>query len=216
MFTALQAKADTIFNFDKESSQWKPKEQQVDVKLTGNGVVFTKGNDYLLGNLGESTLLAIILVSMVMASQFLNFRTVMISTIPSIIPLIITAGIMGYFGIPLKPSTTLIFSIAFGIASDGTIYFLTKYKEEILKGKSISQAVSETIKYTGISMFYTAIILFFGFGIFVASGFKGTVFLGLLVSITLLIGMISNLILLPCFLMTLDKKQSLKQSKNLG
>jgi predicted RND superfamily exporter protein len=178
-------------------------------------LVFTKGNDYLLGNLGESTLLAIILVSMVMASQFLNFRTVMISTIPSIIPLIITAGIMGYFGIPLKPSTTLIFSIAFGIASDGTIYFLTKYKEEILKGKTISQAVSETIKYTGISMFYTAIILFFGFGIFVASGFKGTVFLGLLVSITLLIGMISNLILLPCFLMTLDKKQSLKQSKNL-
>lgn len=216
MFTALQSKADTIFNFDKETNQWKPKEQQVDVKLTGNGVVFTKGNDYLLGNLGESTLLAIILVSMVMASQFLNFRTVMISTIPSIIPLIITAGIMGYFGIPLKPSTTLIFSIAFGIASDGTIYFLTKYKEEILKGKTIPQAVSETIKYTGISMFYTAIILFFGFGIFVASGFKGTVFLGLLVSITLLIGMISNLILLPCFLMTLDKKQSLKQSKNLG
>jgi len=216
MFTALQSKADTIFNFDKETNQRKPNDQQVNVKLTGNGVVFTKGNDYLLGNLGESTLLAIILVSMVMASQFLNFRTVMISTIPSIIPLIITAGIMGYFGIPLKPSTTLIFSIAFGIASDGTIYFLTKYKEEILKGKSISQAVSETIKYTGISMFYTAIILFFGFGIFVASGFKGTVFLGLLVSITLLIGMISNLILLPCFLMTLDKKQSLKQSKNLG
>lgn len=216
MFTALQAKADTIFNFDKETNQWKPNEQQVIVKLTGNGVVFTKGNDYLLGNLGESTLLAIILVSMVMASQFLNFRTVMISTIPSIIPLIITAGIMGYFGIPLKPSTTLIFSIAFGIASDGTIYFLTKYKEEILKGKTISQAVSETIKFTGISMFYTAIILFFGFGIFVASGFKGTVFLGLLVSLTLLFGMISNLILLPCFLMTLDKRQSIKQLKNIG
>lgn len=216
MFTALQAKADTIFNFDKEAGQWKPKDQQVDVRLTGNGVVFTKGNDYLLGNLGESTLMAIILVSIVMASQFLNFRTVLISTIPSIIPLIITAGIMGYFGIPLKPSTTLIFSIAFGIASDGTIYFLTKYKEEILKGKTISQAVSETIKFTGISMFYTAIILFFGFGIFVASGFKGTVFLGLLVSITLLIGMISNLILLPCFLMTLDKRQTLKQAKSLG
>lgn len=216
MFTALQAKADTIFNFDKEAGQWKPKDQQVDVRLTGNGVVFTKGNDYLLGNLGESTLMAIILVSIVMASQFLNFRTVLISTIPSIIPLIITAGIMGYFGIPLKPSTTLIFSIAFGIASDGTIYFLTKYKEEILKGKTISQAVSETIKFTGISMFYTAIILFFGFGIFVASGFKGTVFLGLLVSITLLIGMISNLVLLPCFLMTLDKRQTLKQAKSLG
>ena len=216
MFTALQAKADTIFNYDKETNQWKPKDQQIDVKLTGNGVVFTKGNDYLLGNLGESTLMAIILVSIVMGSQFLNFRTVLISTIPSIIPLLITAGIMGFFSIPLKPSTTLIFSIAFGIASDGTIYFLTKYKEEMLKGKSISQAVSETIKFTGISMFYTAIILFFGFGIFVASGFKGTVFLGLLVSITLLIGMISNLILLPCFLLTLDKKQVAKQTSSIG
>ena len=214
MFTNLQAKADTIFNFDKETGAWKPENEKLDVKLTGNGVVFTKGNDYLLGNLGESTLMAIILVSLVMATQFLNYRTILISTIPSIIPLIITAGIMGYFAIPLKPSTTLIFSIAFGIASDGTIYFLTKYKEELQKGKSISQAVSETIKYTGISMVYTAIILFFGFGIFVASGFKGTVFLGLLVSITLLIGMISNLVLLPCFLMTLDKKQTLRELKN--
>ena len=213
MFTSLQAKADTIFNFDKESGVWKPEKEKLDVKLTGNGVVFTKGNDYLLGNLGESTLMAIILVSMVMATQFLNYRTILISTIPSIIPLIITAGLMGFFAIPLKPSTTLIFSIAFGIASDGTIYFLTKYKEELEKGKSISQAVSETIKYTGISMVYTAIILFFGFGIFVASGFKGTVFLGLLVSITLLIGMISNLVLLPCFLMTLDKKQTLRELK---
>lgn len=214
MFTNLQAKADTIFNFDKETGTWKPENEKTDVKLTGNGVVFTKGNDYLLGNLGESTLMAIILVSLVMATQFLNYRTILISTIPSIIPLIITAGIMGYFAIPLKPSTTLIFSIAFGIASDGTIYFLTKYKEELQKGKSISQAVSEAIKYTGISMVYTAIILFFGFGIFVASGFKGTVFLGLLVSITLLIGMISNLVLLPCFLMTLDKKQTLRELKN--
>jgi predicted RND superfamily exporter protein len=214
MFTNLQAKADTIFNFDKETGAWKPENEKTDVKLTGNGVVFTKGNDYLLGNLGESTLMAIILVSLVMSTQFLNYRTILISTIPSIIPLIITAGIMGYFAIPLKPSTTLIFSIAFGIASDGTIYFLTKYKEELQKGKSISQAVSETIKYTGISMVYTAIILFFGFGIFVASGFKGTVFLGLLVSITLLIGMISNLVLLPCFLMTLDKKQTLRELKN--
>ncbi len=216
MFTELQAKADTIFNFDRDLSNWKPSNEQVNVNLTGNGVVFTKGNDYLLGNLRDSTLLAILLVSLVMATQFLNLRTVLISTIPSIIPLIITAGIMGYFGIPLKPSTTLIFSIAFGIASDGTIYFLTKYKEEVSKGKTISQAVSETIRFTGISMVYTAIILFFGFGIFVASGFKGTIFLGLLVSITLLIGMISNLILLPCFLMTLDKRQNIKALKING
>jgi len=216
MYNILQAKADTIFNFDKETGDWKVKDEHIDVKLTGNGVVFTKGNDYLLRNLRDSTLLAILLVSFVMATQFLNLRTVLISTIPSFLPLLITAGIMGYFQIPLKPSTTLIFSIAFGIASDGTIYFLTKYKEEISKGKSIKTAVSETIKYTGLSMFYTSIILFFGFGIFIASGFKGTIFLGLLVSITLLIGMISNLVLLPCFLMTLDKRQQLKSLKTNG
>ncbi len=211
LIDTLQAKIDTIFNYDKVAGEWLPEEMQVDAELTGNGVVFTKGNDYLLSNLRDSTILAIVLVCLVMATQFLNFRTVLISTIPSVIPLIITAGIMGYFNIPLKPSTTLIFSIAFGIASDGTIYFLTKYKEEILKGRSIAEAVSETIRYTGISMFYTAIILFFGFGIFVASGFKGTVFLGLLVSVTLLISMISNLILLPSFLMTLDKRQARKE-----
>lgn len=214
LIDTLQAKIDTIFNYDKIAGSWLPEEMQVDAELTGNGVVFTKGNDYLLSNLRDSTILAIVLVCLVMATQFLNFRTILISTIPSVIPLIITAGIMGYFHIPLKPSTTLIFSIAFGIASDGTIYFLTKYKEEILKGRSIGEAVSETIRYTGISMFYTAIILFFGFGIFVASGFKGTVFLGLLVSVTLLISMVSNLILLPSFLMTLDKRQARKELSN--
>lgn len=214
LYDTLQAKTDTIFNFDREANQWKPKEAQIDAKLTGNGVVFTKGNNYLLGNLKESTLLAIVLISIVMATQFLNYRTILISTIPSIIPLIITGGVMGYFGIPLKPSTTLIFSIAFGIASDGTIYFLTKYKEELSKGLSIGEAVTQTIKLTGISMFYTAIILFFGFGIFVASGFKGTVFLGLLISMTLLVGMISNLVVLPSFIMTLDKRQTDKKLKN--
>ncbi|MGR3809905.1 efflux RND transporter permease subunit [Jiulongibacter sp. NS-SX5] len=214
MINHLQPKIDSIFNYDREFEEWLPEDQQVDAQLTGNGVVFTKGNDYLLSNLRDSTIMAIILVSLVMATQFLNPRTILISTIPSVIPLIITAGVMGYFGIPLKPSTTLIFSIAFGIASDGTIYFLTKYKEEIENGKSIADAVSATIKQTGLSMFYTAIILFFGFGIYVISGFKGTVFLGLLVSLTLLIGMISNLVLLPSFLMTLDKRQNDK--KNLA
>ncbi len=210
MIDNLQPRIDSIFNYDSEFEEWKPEEEQMDARLTGNGVVFTKGNDYLLSNLRDSTILAIILVSLVMATQFLNARTILISSIPSVIPLIITAGVMGYFGIPLKPSTTLIFSIAFGIASDGTIYFLTKYKEELEKGNTIADAVSNTIRFTGISMFYTAIILFFGFGIYVVSGFKGTVFLGLLVSLTLMIGMISNLFLLPSFLMTLDKRQTRK------
>lgn len=205
----LQPKIDTIFNYDREAKAWVAEDKRIDAKITGNGVVFMKGNDYLLQNLVESTALAIILVCIVMATQFFDVRMILISTIPSILPLIITAGVMGYFGIPLKPTTTLVFSIAFGISSDGTIYFLTKYKDEMKNfNKTVSEAITETIMYTGISMIYTAIILFFGFGIFAASNFKGTVYLGTLVSITLLMGMIANLILLPAFLMTLDKKRS--------
>jgi hypothetical protein len=205
----LQPKIDTIFNYDREAKQWLPKEEQINAKITGNGVVFMKGNDYLLQNLIESTLWAIGLICIVMATQFFDARTILISTIPSILPLIITAGVMGYFGIPLKPTTILVFSIAFGISSDGTIYFLTKYKDELKHhNKTVSQAINETIMYTGISMFYTAIILFFGFGIFAVSNFKGTVYLGSLISITLLMGMIANLILLPSLLMTLDKRRN--------
>ena len=129
---------------------------------------------------------------------------VLISTLPSLIPLIITAGLMGYFGIALKPSTILIFSIAFGISSDGTIYFLTRYKEEWAKNnQNVQKAVQTTILKTGVSMFYTAMILFFGFFIFTASTFKGTQALGVLVSITLLMAMICNLILLPARLFIL-------------
>ncbi len=210
IYAKLQPKIDSIFNFDTDTQEWKAKADRVEANLTGNGIVFTKGNNYLLKNLRESSLLAILLVCLVMATQFFNVRTIVISTLPSIIPLLITAGIMGYFAIPLKPSTILIFSISFGIASDGTIYFLTRYKEELERGHSIAKAVSETIRHTGLSMLYTAFILFFGFGIFIASSFKGTFFLGLLISITLLIGMISNLVLLPCFLLTLDKRSQLK------
>ena len=115
---------------------------------------------------------------------------------------------MGYFGIALKPSTILIFSIAFGISSDGTIYFLTRYKEEWAKNnQNVQKAVQTTILKTGVSMFYTAMILFFGFFIFTASTFKGTQALGILVSVTLLMAMICNLILLPAFLLGLNKKE---------
>ena len=114
---------------------------------------------------------------------------------------------MGFFGIPLKPSTILIFSIAMGISSDQTIYFLTRYRQEIRNSnKSISQVVSDTIRETGISMIYIATVLFFGFGIFAASTFGGTVALGILLSITLLIAMITNLTLLPAFLLSLEKR----------
>jgi hypothetical protein len=177
------------------------------VILTGNSLMFVKGNDYLQRNLIESVLLAIVLIGIIMYLLFMSTKMIAISIIPSIIPLIITAGLMGYFGIVLKPSTILIFSIAFGISSDGTIYFLTKYKQELMFHKwSISKTVSMTIRETGVSMVYTAIILFCGFFIFTASGFGGTKALGILISFTLLVAMCSNLIILPCFLLSLERR----------
>jgi uncharacterized protein len=211
---ALQPKIDTIFNYDADSGKMLAENEAYDAKITGNGVVFALGNEYLLKNLVESTIEAIILISIIMALLFLNWRMVIISVLPSLIPLLITAGIMGFADIALKPSTILIFSIAFGISSDGTIYFLTRYKDELKNGQNtVLQAISNTIQKTGVSMFYTAIILFAGFFIFTASTFKGTQALGLLISITLLFSMICNLILLPAFIATIDKRVTQKKKK---
>lgn len=177
------------------------------VELTGSSIIFIKGTNYLLNNLKDSLLLAVGLIAILMWILFRGFRMVLISLIPNLIPLVITAGIMGFFGIPLKPSTILIFSIAFGIASDQTIYFLTRYRQELrTTDLSISDIVSDTIKETGVSMIYVALILFFGFGIFTASTFGGTVALGILLSITLLVALISNLTLLPALLLSLEKR----------
>lgn len=214
LYSQLQPRMDTIFNYDQTAGAWVPKEERIEAQLTGNSVVFTKGNDYLKQNLLESTLLAVVLISLIMVFIFGNLRMILIAIIPSTVPLIITAGLMGFFDIHIKPSTILIFSIAFGLSSDGTIYFLTKYKDELRTGRySIAEAVARTIQSTGISMFYTAIILFAGFSIFGASTFQGTVVLGILVSITLLMGMTSNLILLPAFLMSLDKRMKQKEAR---
>ncbi len=196
----LRPRIDSIFNPADYS-----------VAVTGNSLIFLRGNDYLFKNLMESIILAIILISLIMFALFMSFRMITVSILPSLIPLLITAGIMGYFQIPLKPSTILIFSIAFGISSDGTIYFLTKYRHELrLNPMSISKAVSLTIRETGVSMVYTAIILFFGFFIFSASSFGGTASLGILLSITLLVAMASNLILLPAFLISLERRITTK------
>lgn len=203
----LKPRIDSIFNYDEDGKKWLPEEERYDIKITGNSIMFLKGNDFLINNLIESVVLAIVLIALLMLTLFTSLRMILISTIPSLVALLITAGVMGYLGIPLKPSTILVFSIAFGISSDGTLYFLTKYRHEIKKNKrSISDAVKLTISETGVSMIYTAIVLFFGFGMFSLSGFGGTQALGILISFTLIVGYCANLILLPAFLLSLEKK----------
>ena len=208
----LQSRLDTVFNYDEDAKSWLPDSSKVDVKITGNSVVFLKGNDFLVNNLIESVVLAIVLIMVFMLTLFTSFRMIIISTIPSLVALVITAGLMGYLNIPLKPSTILVFSIAFGISSDGTLYFLTKYRHEIRKNKrTIREAVLITISETGVSMVYTAIVLFFGFGMFALSGFGGTQALGILISFTLIVAYCANLILLPAFLLSLEKKLTNKE-----
>ena len=196
----LRPRIDSIFN---------PK--RFNVELTGSSIIFIKGTDYLLRHLVESTILAIVLISLLRLVQFRDIRIMFISLLPNVVPLLITAGIMGFAGIALKPSTILIFSIAFGLASDQTIYFLTRYQQELkLTNYSVDRVISDTIKETGVSMTYIALILFFGFGIFAASTFGGTVALGILLSITLLVALVFNLTLLPALMLSYDKRKNRK------
>jgi hypothetical protein len=182
-----------------------PKEKY-DVKMTGKALVFLKGTNYLINNLVISLALAIILISGFMAFMFRSFKMILISLIPNMFPLLITAGLMGYLGIPLKPSTILVFSIAFGISVDDTIHFLAKYRQELKANNwRIKISVYNALHETGLSMFYTSIVLFFGFLVFTVSSFGGTIALGGLVSVTLLFAMLSNLLLLPSLLLSLEK-----------
>ena len=185
-----------------------------DVIYTGVSVVASDGTRYLVNNLISSLIFAIICIGVLMALLFRSWRMVLISMIPNIIPLIVTAGIMGFFGIPLKASTLLIFSIAFGISIDDTIHFLSKYRQE-LKNKQwdIKNCVLIAIRESGLGMFYTSIVLFCGFSVFAFSQFGGTQALGILISITLLVAMVNNLVLLPALLLSMDKLITTKSFK---
>ncbi len=188
----------------------------IQTSVTGTTKLFIKGNKFLIDNLKESLLLAFILITLSMAMLFSNVRMIIISLVPNVIALMITAGIMGYLGIPLKPSTALIFSITFGISVDNSIRFLAKYRQEQLaNGFFVPVSVSESIMETGKSIIYTSIVLFAGFILFAFSSFGGTIALGVLTSTTLVISMFTNLILLPALIMTFDKPKQSKGEKLL-
>lgn len=195
-------------DLEKEINKIFP-EDRYNVQLTGKSLIFLKGTKYLIKNLIISLSLAILLIALFMAYLFRSYKMILISLIPNLLPLIITAGMMGFLGIPIKPSTILVFSIAFGISVDDTIHFLAKYRQELIESKwKIKRSVFAALKETGVSMFYTSIVLFFGFSVFMISEFGGTVALGGLVSTTLLFAMLANLILLPSLLISLEKTVS--------
>jgi predicted RND superfamily exporter protein len=182
-------------------------EKNFKVDMTGGAIVFLEGTHYLVKNLLISLSLAILIISFIMAWMFRSPKMILISLLPNLLPLIVTAGLMGFFGVPLKPSTILVFSIAFGISVDDTIHFLAKYRQELESTNwKIKKSVLKALEETGKSMFYTSIVLFFGFLTFTMSSFGGTQSLGGLVSITLLIAMSTNLLLLPALILSLEKR----------
>jgi len=177
------------------------------VSVTGNSVVYAKGTNFLIKNLFESVLIAIGLISLLMALLFSSFRMILVSMVPNIIPLIITAAIMGFSGIPIKPSTIIVFSIALGISVDNAIQYLSRYRHELkATNGNIKQSALSALQEAGFSMIYTSIVLVLGFSVFIVSAFGGTQALGILISTTLLIAMFFNIMVLPSLLLTLDKR----------
>ncbi|MBZ9728148.1 MMPL family transporter [Salegentibacter sp. JZCK2] len=187
-------------------------DERYEISMTGKALIFQKGTNYLVRNLIISLSLAILLIALFMAWMFRSFRMILVSLVPNLLPLLVTAGMMGFLGVPIKPSTILVFSIAFGISVDDTIHFLAKYRQELKANNwKIKRSVYAALRETGVSMFYTSIVLFFGFSVFMISSFGGTVALGGLVSATLLFAMLANLLLLPSLLLSLEKNIANKE-----
>ena len=202
MLDSLEQKAAVYFDSSK-----------YDVRLTGTSVTFLEGSRYIINGLKESILWAFLLISLCMLYLFKSFRILICSLIPNIIPLVLTAGVMGWTGIAIKPSTVLVFSVALGIAIDITIRFLVNYKQELpLHKNDVKLTVMHTIRQTGISIIYTSMVLIAGFIIFVFSGFGGTQALGWLTSLTLLSATITNLVLLPVLLLSTAGKPKNQQT----
>jgi predicted RND superfamily exporter protein len=202
IINTISTRANQLFAGDK----YEP------VKLTGTSITFVEGSSFIINGLKESILWAFLLIALCMLYLFRSFRILLCSLIPNVIPLVITAGVMGWVGIPLKPSTVLVFSVALGIAIDITIRFLVNYKQELPhQDFDMKKTVIETIHSTGISIIYTSLVLIAGFIIFSFSGFGGTQALGWLTSLTLVTATFTNLVLLPALLISFVRQRKKAQ-----
>jgi len=181
------------------------------VTLTGTSITFLEGSKFIINGLKESIFWAFLLIALCMLYLFRSFKMLIVSLLPNIIPLMVTAGVMGWVGVPLKPSTVLVFSVALGIAVDITIRFLVNYRQILpMHNNDVETTVKQTVKQTGLSIIYTSLVLMAGFVIFCGSSFGGTFALGWLTSVTLFVATITNLIFLPVLLVLFNKKGSNK------
>ncbi|MBX3101596.1 MAG: MMPL family transporter [Bacteroidetes bacterium] len=206
----VQADIDEVFAQEMAPKGDQDASNTLNSFITGTTSIFLKANEYLIDNLAWSLLAVFLLIGLQMQLLFGSFRIMMISMVPNLIPLAVTAGIMGYLDIAMKPSTALIYELAFGIAIDNSIHYLAMYRQKRKSGMSIPDSVSETLRVTGMSIIYTSIVLFVGFIIFTPSTFGSTQALGLLTSITLFVAMFSNLLLMPALLLKFDREKSVE------
>jgi predicted RND superfamily exporter protein len=205
-----EALPEVLQKIEKKSAQYFDS-SQYKVTLTGTSITFLEGSRFIINGLKESILWAFLLISLCMLYLFKSLRILICSLIPNLVPLVVTAGVMGWAGVPLKPSTVLVFSVALGIAVDITIRFLVNYRQELpVTGYNVEKAVRNTVQQTGLSIIYTSLVLTAGFIIFCASSFGGTFALGWLTSVTLLVATITNLVLLPVLLLILNPKKGEK------
>ncbi len=192
----LRAQADSIFPADRYK-----------VTFTGTSVVFLKGSSYLVSNLITSLFWAIMIIVVLMALLFNSLRIMVVALVPNVVPLIVTAGIMGFLHIPIKPSTMLVFGIALGIAVDNAIFFLARYRLEVkLSGGNLARSVDNAVREVSVGIIYTSVVLVAGFSMFAFSRFGGIQALGLLTTITLLVAMLTNLLVLPSLVLSLNKR----------
>lgn len=197
ILAGIRQRADELFDSTKQK-----------VVLTGTSITFLEGSRFIINGLGESIFWAFLLIALCMLYLFRSVRILVCSLLPNLIPLIVTAGIMGWTGVPLKPSTVLIFSVALGIAVDITIRFLVNYKQDLsFHNNDVPSTVKSTVQQTGLSIVYTSLVLTAGFVIFCASSFGGTFALGWLTSVTLFVATITNLLLLPVLLLVLRRQK---------
>lgn len=211
---SIKRKANYFFNEKDSVDIADTASAKYAITVTGTSTTFLEGSRFIINGLKESIFWAFLLIALCMLYLFRSFRILLCSLIPNLVPLVITAGVMGWAGVPLKPSTVLVFSVALGIAIDITIRFLVNYKQELPSyNKDVLQTVSATIRHTGLSIVYTSLVLVAGFIIFCFSGFGGTKALGWLTSVTLLTATLTNIILLPVLLLWLSPKNKEAKGK---
>src|SRR5690554_4314826 len=190
-------------------------DQHLSIHVTGTAELLDRNMSYMSSSLVEGLSFAILVVSILMALLYRSFRMLLISIIPNIIPLIIIAGVMGFSGINLKITTAIVFTISFGIAIDDTIHFLSNFKLELKKGKSKLYALKNTYLSTGKAIVLTSAILIGGFSMLLMSDFMGTYYMGLMICITLIVAVLSDLFILPLLLLYFypdpNKKKSIKE-----